>query len=176
MGPERDTQRYMASIAAHIQYVRRRVAFLLRHRGDAVDDCVQQTMFEALQSIDRYGPPRHEKSWLWRIAERVVYRNRDKSMRREAMEILADPHAFGSAHSVLDTVVRNEDAARIHKAIDNLPSRDQAAIHYHYWQDQPCKEIGADNDSSATCVKSRLHRSRIQLRRELAARDDGRAR
>jgi len=176
MGPGTNPQSYIASLANHVEHVRRRVSCLLRNRRDAVDDCVQQTMVEAIRAAERHGPPHNQKAWISRIAERVVYRNRSKAMRREAMEILADPYAFEGAHSVLDTVVRNEDAARIHRAIDNLPSHDRDTIYHHYWQDQPCKDIGADNDTSATCVKSRLHRSRIQLRRHLAAHDEGRGR
>jgi len=169
MGPEKDSITHMAALAEHLERVRRHVAFLLRGRRDAVDDCVQQTLLEACRSIDKHGPPEYPKSWLSRIAERVVYRNNTRAGRRAVAEASLEQHNPATTGSVLDSVVRTEEASRVRTALDGLPTSDRMAIEQHYCDGMPCQDIGREVGTSADGVKSRLYRSRIELRRHLAA-------
>ena len=164
----------MTALAEHIERVRRHVAFLLRGRRDAIDDCVQETMLEACRSIGKHGPPEHPKSWLSRIAERVVYRNNARAGRRAVTEASMEQHNPVTAGSVLDSVVRADEATRVRSALDCLPEPDRVAVEHHYWEDMPCHDIGRDVGTSADGVKSRLYRSRIELRRQLATDREGR--
>lgn len=176
MDPENDDKTtHMAALVQHIGRVRRRVASLLPNRADAIDDCVQQTMLEAFRTVDRHGPPQYPKKWLSRIAERVVYKNM-RTRQATSAEAIADQHELGTPGSVIDGVMRTEDAERVRHALASLPQHDRATIEQHYWQGVSCPNIGRGDGVSTDSIKTRLYRGRVALRRRLTEDEQERSR
>lgn len=161
----------MGALAEHLGRVRRHVAHLIRGRCDSIDDCVQEVMLEACRSVDRHGPPQYPKKWLSTITERVVYRNLRAERRRVAAEGALEHHGNSTSGAVLDSLAKVEEESRLREVLGSLPERDRSAINKYYWRGMSCPEIGRDAGTTGAAIKTRLHRSRIELFRRLADAD-----
>lgn len=146
----------------------------LRVLGDPDDaqDAAQETFLSALRTLDRFRGDAALTTWLHRIAINACY-DRLRKKRREPMLHLAldaddtsrpDPGPPQPDHA--DEVAGTADVAA---ALARVQAEFRVAIVLADVQDLPYEQIARILGVAVGTVKSRVHRGRIALARELGA-------
>ncbi len=142
-----------------------------RMLGDRMEaeDAAQETFLRAFQHLDRYDPNRPFRTWLLSIATHHCI---DRLRRRRPALPLDPDHRGGSNPDPEETLVRKETQEAIQRLIQRLPPTDRAVVLLYYWHGEPLREIAQVLGLTVSAVKSRLHRARWRLARELEAADE----
>lgn len=140
------------------RYLRRRV-------GDAhaVEDLAAETFLVAYRHYARWedrGLP--IRAWLYRLATSRLHRWLRRGGRRRTQALEAEPYAAEPEDGA-----RRESARR---ALLALPARLQSALALHYLEGLSVEAVAGVLGCRPGTVKSRLHRGRRALRRELERR------
>jgi uncharacterized protein len=150
-----------AAFAALAERSRGRVESVVRRMlpHDEAEDVTQEALFRAYLGMSRLRDPDRFAAWLCGIAVNLAkMRLRGLALQRRA--------AVGAA-----TVVADEDGElllAVQDAVRLLPPGQRDAVVMHYVDDLSCDEIARLLGTTAGAVRVRLHRARVQLRRELA--------
>jgi RNA polymerase sigma-70 factor (ECF subfamily) len=139
---------------------------MLGDPGEA-EDAAQEAFLRAYSQLHRYDPARPFKTWLFAIASHHCI---DRLRRRHVTwlgiddePLLTHPALRESRPGPEQTAVRREEEAAVQAALAVLAPRDRSAIVMRYWYDMSYEEIARATGSSASAVKSRLHRARVSL-------------
>lgn len=148
-------------------------AVCVRILGDHQDaeDAAQETFLSALRKLDRFRGDALLTTWLHRIAVNACYdrlrkRQREPTPHRHEPDA-ADPEPVLADHA--DEVVGTTDVAA---ALARVPEEFRIAIVLADVQDLPYDEIARILGVATGTVKSRVHRGRIALARELGVPSD----
>ncbi|HET7093541.1 MAG TPA: bifunctional nuclease domain-containing protein [Thermomicrobiales bacterium] len=163
-------------------------ALLVRHRplllgvcrralGDPAlaEDAAQEAALQAYLNLARLQRPERFGSWLAGIGLNICHRLRRQRL-REAWSWEATigghrlPDAVDPAPGPEAEAETAEIRAWIERAVAALPPGQQAAVTLHYLAGLTQAETAATLGVEAGAVKTRLHKARINLRRELAWR------
>jgi RNA polymerase sigma-70 factor (ECF subfamily) len=138
-----------------------------RMLGDeaSAEDAAQETFWRAFRNLQRYDPKRPFITWLLSIAAHYCI-DQQRKRRLPVLELdefpdfdVADP-AIPSPEKAF---FQQEEEAALHRLLDRLNPQDRAAVILRYWYDCSEEEISQMLSLSVSAVKSRLHRSRVQL-------------
>lgn len=155
-----------------------RLARLARLRGvpaDAVDDVVQQTLFEAWRVQHRLRNPANLDAWLDGICRNLCrrYRRAEGDDQTTSLSTLAQedglPVELTDADTLdLDAALDAEDRARLlDRALGHLPVATRGAVEACYLADLPAGEAALRLGLTVNALEVRLHRARQQLRQLL---------
>lgn len=86
---------------------------------EQVDELVQDTFVRAFNSIDSFRSDSTLRTWLFTIQKRLVLDRRRAERRQANVVDLEEGHAV-QAYDALDSMVADETAARVRKAVDCL--------------------------------------------------------
>lgn len=86
---------------------------------EQVDELVQDTFVRAFNSIDSFRSDSTLRTWLFTIQKRLVLDRRRAERRQANVVDLEEGHAV-QAYDALDSMVADETAARVRKAVDSL--------------------------------------------------------
>jgi RNA polymerase sigma-70 factor (ECF subfamily) len=139
---------------------------MLGDPGEA-EDAAQEAFLRAYSQLHRYDPGRSFKTWLFAIASHHCI---DRLRRRRVIWLGIDDEPLLTHPALLEPrpgpeqmAVRREEEAAIQGALAKLAPRDRSAIVMRYWYDMSYEEIARVTGSTASAVKSRLHRARVCL-------------
>jgi RNA polymerase sigma-70 factor (ECF subfamily) len=139
---------------------------MLGDPGEA-EDAAQEAFLRAYSQLHRYDPGRSFKTWLFAIASHHCI---DRLRRRRVTWLGIDEEPLLTHPALLEPrpgpeqmAVRREEEAAIQGALAKLAPRDRSAIVMRYWYDMSYEEIARVTGSTASAVKSRLHRARVCL-------------
>jgi RNA polymerase sigma-70 factor (ECF subfamily) len=139
---------------------------MLGDPGEA-EDAAQEAFLRAYSQLHRYDPARPFKTWLFAIASHHCI---DRLRRRHVIWLGIDDEPLLSHPALLEPrpgpeqmAVRREEEATVQAVLAQLPPRDRSAIVMRYWYDMSYEEIARATGSTASAVKSRLHRARVSL-------------
>jgi RNA polymerase sigma-70 factor (ECF subfamily) len=139
---------------------------MLGDPGEA-EDAAQEAFLRAYSQLHRYDPARPFKTWLFAIASHHCI---DRLRRRHVTwlgideePVLAHPALLEPRPGPEQMAVRREEEATVQGALAELAPRDRSAIVMRYWYDMSYEEIARVTGSTASAVKSRLHRARVCL-------------
>lgn len=128
------------------------------------EDAAQESFWRAYQALQRYDPQRSFVTWLLSIAAHYCI---DQQRRRHATSIPIDetieeiiPDHAPDPETV---AVTSEQDRQLRQLMATLNPQDRAVLVLRYWYDLSDAEIGQILSMSTSAVKSRLHRSRLQL-------------
>lgn len=167
---QRGDQRGFESLVKRYELRALRVAFQVTRDREAAKDIVADAfvaVFERIGSFDRNRP---FEPWLLRI---VI--NRAVSLIRRAnryQKLLALLGGRSESPDPEAEAVRNEMQSVLAQAINSLPPHERAALSLRYFLDLDDRGIAESLGCPVGTVKTRLHRGRARLRKELEA--DGR--
>jgi len=146
------------------------------HEG--AEDLVQETFLRAFKSWDRFEGTSSAATWLYTIAARTCGRmKRRRSGEPERMETLSEllpdpsddvPALSLSEQVVLDDVDRRRAEAAVHSAIGDLPTGFRMALVLKDIAEFSVAEVSQILGVKEATVKTRVHRARLLLRRELS--------
>jgi RNA polymerase sigma-70 factor (ECF subfamily) len=145
---------------------------MLGDPGEA-EDAAQEAFLRAYSQLHRYDPERSFKTWLFAIASHHCI---DRLRRRRVIWLGIDDEPLLTHPALLEPrpgpeqmAVRREEQAAVQALLAELAPRDRCAIVMRYWYDMSYEEIASATGSTASAVKSRLHRARVSLGAALQA-------
>lgn len=139
---------------------------MLGDPGEA-EDAAQESFLRAYSQLHRYDPGRPFKTWLFAIASHHCI---DRLRRRRVIWLGIDDEPLLTHPALLEPrpgpeqmAVRREEEAAVQALLAELAPKDRCAIVMRYWYDMSYEEIARATGSTASAVKSRLHRARVSL-------------
>jgi RNA polymerase sigma-70 factor (ECF subfamily) len=161
-----------------------RFAYRLCGEPEAAKDLVQETFLNAYRGIDRFRGDAQISTWLYTIASRACLRMRRRRKGAPERELSLEefiPTSDGELHLQIPIDGLSPEAALQNKqlrealdtAINQLPKKYKMVLVLRDMEGLSAKEVGAIMGLNERAVKSRLHRARLFVRRELSARGLG---
>ena len=149
--------------------------FACRMLGSAqlAEDVTQECFLSILRRPEAFRAERASlRTYMCAIARHLAL----KQLRKRGQEtVMDDPPDEPSAavwsipaESPLQTVMEDETASAVRRAVEALPPLQREAVVLFEYQEMSLADIAAACDIDVGTVKSRLHRARERLRRTLA--------
>jgi RNA polymerase sigma-70 factor, ECF subfamily len=133
---------------------------------DLAEEALQDTFLAAWRGARAYHGSGEVPAWLWGIARRrlasLARRQPHGSLSLEAAGERVDP-ATGPEEAALG----RDASARIRRALAHLPDEQRAAITAVVYQGQSIEQAALAAAVAEGTIKSRLHRARLHIRKEL---------
>ncbi len=161
-----------------------RFAHRLCGEPEAAKDLVQETFLNAYRGFDRFRGDAQISTWLYTIASRACLRMRRRRKGAPERELSLEefiPTSDGEFRLQIPIDGLSPEAALQNKqlrealdaAIDRLPNKYKMVLVLRDMEGISAKEVGAIMGLNDRAVKSRLHRARLFVRRELSAKGLG---
>jgi RNA polymerase sigma-70 factor (ECF subfamily) len=151
---------------------------MTRHKDDA-EDLVQEAAVRAFRFFHTFEPGTNFKAWFFRILTNVyLSRYRQKQREPETVNLEDAPELYLYSHSVAAglharstdpaaLVLRQLDTEQVTAAIGALPEEFRTVCALYFMEQFAYQEIAEILDCPVGTVRSRLHRGRRALQREL---------
>lgn len=138
------------------------------------EDAAQETFVRAYTRLDTYDASRKFASWILSIASHYCV---DRLRRRKGVgpsleEIMSWRWLPDDGPKPEEQLLVGEQSDSIQAVLSTLPEQYRLVIVLRYWYDLSYDEIGAVTRSTASAVKSRLHRARLLVAERLESRDE----
>ncbi len=141
---------------------------------EEAEDLYQDTFLKAVELKGKIDYNNNPRSYLVSVALRIWKNRRRKfAWRKRIAEICAfteeavQDEVFGEEESVEHTVLKNELEEQVRKAVNDLPEKFRIPVYLYYTLQLSVEEIANVMEIPQGTVKSRLHKARVLLRREL---------
>jgi RNA polymerase sigma-70 factor (ECF subfamily) len=156
-----------------------RLALRIAGRPEDAQEVAQDTLWAIVRKIDTFKGESALGSWIYRITANTAYQKLRSRRGKDEVSWEALLPAFdGDGHhaepvhdftqAFEDPAVQAEARRRLQDAIESLPADYRTAFVLHDMEGLPNPEIADLLGVSLPAVKSRVHRSRLFLRRQLA--------
>lgn len=147
---------------------------IVQNAGDA-EDVAQEVFIQVYRSIHNFKGDSKLSTWLYRIATTRaldLLRSRKSKKRFGLMQRLFgddnEPvYELPDFHHPGISLEKKEDAARLFKAIRQLPENQKTAFTLHKLEDLSYKEVSEVMQTSVAAVESLMHRAKQNLRKIL---------
>jgi len=147
-------------------------------------DLVQETFLNAYRALDQFRGESQASTWLYRIAIRVCLAMRRRKRAGGDRNLSLDeliPTEEGDFQIQIpsdgltpqETVENKEVRRALNHAVRALPQKYRIVLVLRDMEGLSAKEVAAIMGLNERAVKSRLHRARLFLRRELGAKGIG---
>ena len=170
----------MEQLLVRAQEVAYRVSLLVcGHREDA-EDVMQDALVKTYQYVNRIQDPEAFRTWLYRTVRNACLMTRRRRVgepaRYESIESERDDGREGSppaievedrARAADDLLIDAWIGDRLRRALQHLPRSYRAIVVLREIEGLSTKEVASLTGISEANVKTRLHRARTLLRKEL---------
>jgi RNA polymerase sigma-70 factor, ECF subfamily len=148
----------------YVSYVERVIARLLGPTSD-LQDLVQSTFIEAIQSFDRYRGEASLRTWVTRIAVHVSMHQLRAGVRRHMpLELVAPFPELAAPGWPADVQLSVRQLARqLHDLLDRLAPKKRVAFLLYTVEEYPVEEVAALTGASRAATKSRIWFARREL-------------
>jgi RNA polymerase sigma-70 factor (ECF subfamily) len=158
-----------------------RYAYRLCGEAESAKDLVQETFLNAYQGLKDFRGEAKVSTWLYTIASRACLRMRRKRKGQPEHELSIEefvPTSEGEFRLQIpmdglspEEALQNKELRKaLDLAIEKLSPKYRMALVLRDMEGLSAKEVGAIMGLNERAVKSRLHRARLFVRRELSAR------
>ena len=158
-----------------------RYAHRLCGEVESAKDLVQETFLNAYRGLKDFRGEAQVSTWLYTIASRACMRMRRKRVGEPERELSLDefiPTSEGEFRLQIpmdglspEEALQNKELREVlNQAIDKLPKKYRMTLVLRDMEGLSAKEVGSIMGVNERAVKSRLHRARLFVRRELSAR------
>ena len=164
----------------HVELIYR-YAHRLCGEGESAKDLVQETFLNAYRGLKDFRGEAQISTWLYTIASRACMRMRRKRKGEPERELSLEefvPTSEGEFRLQIpidgltpEEALQNKELREaLDQAINKLPKKYRMTLVLRDMEGLSAKEVGAIMRLNERAVKSRLHRARLFVRRELSAR------
>lgn len=158
-----------------------RYAHRLCGEAESAKDLVQETFLNAYRGFNNFRGDAQVSTWLYTIASRACMRMRRKRKGEPERELSLDefvPTSDGEFRLQIpvdgltpEQAFQNKELGEaLDQAIQKLPKKYRMTLVLRDMEGLSAKEVGTIMGVNERAVKSRLHRARLFVRRELSAR------
>jgi RNA polymerase sigma-70 factor (ECF subfamily) len=158
-----------------------RFATRLCGETEAAKDLVQETFLNAYRGFKNFRGDAQISTWLYTIASRACLRMRRRRKGAPERELSLDeliPTSEGEFRLQIpveglspEEALQNKELRQaLDDAINRLPKKYRMVLVLRDMEGLSAKEVGTIMGLNERAVKSRLHRARLFVRRELSAR------
>jgi RNA polymerase sigma-70 factor (ECF subfamily) len=158
-----------------------RFANRLCGESEAAKDLVQETFLNAYRGFKDFRGDAQVSTWLYTIASRACLRMRRRQKGAPERELSLEefiPTSEGEFRLQIpvddlspEEAFQNKELRQaLDAAIDKLPKKYKMVLVLRDMEGLSAKEVGTIMGLNERAVKSRLHRARLFVRRELSAR------
>lgn len=142
-----------------------RLAYRLTHDADEAKDIAQDAFLRAYNRLEHFHPDRPFARWLFVIArnaslDAIRRRHRAATYAAKDEAPLADPGPE-------ELALRNDEASRVHAALDALPVKYRDVLDLYYLRGLRYREIALELAIPIGTVKTYISRAKRRLRDEL---------
>lgn len=177
--PPQSTEAFDKLYREHVDLVYR-YAHRLCGETESAKDLVQETFLNAYRGLKDFRGDSRISTWLYTIASRACLRMRRKRKGAPERELSLEefvPTSEGEFRLQIpvdgltpEQALENKELREaLEQAIDKLPKKYRMALVLRDMEGLSAGETGAIMGLSERAVKSRLHRARLFVRRELSA-------
>jgi RNA polymerase sigma-70 factor (ECF subfamily) len=162
------------------RYQDRVMNLVFRYLGDRdeAEDVAQDVFLNVYRARKSYRPEAKLGTWIYRIATNLSLNTlRARKVRRRVRVIQGgdssepgfrlDQVAGSNPGSGPETLVREELAARVREAVDDLPASQKTAVLLNKFEGCSYQEIAQVMNSTVPAVKSLLSRARSRIKEKL---------
>jgi RNA polymerase sigma-70 factor (ECF subfamily) len=149
---------------------------MLRVCGNAEDaeDVLVEAMVRAYRASNTLGDPTAFRAWLTKIGKRVCIRLKERKRADQALSLDALIESGvqfpnGNELTADDELDLKQTQSCLQHAFEGLPDHYRAVYKMRAIEGRSAEETAAMLGISVANVKARLHRARLQVRRELDA-------
>lgn len=137
---------------------------------DDAQDATQEAFIRIFRSFGKFRDARSFRAWIFRIATNealrlIDSRKQDKVSleedKNEANRIMADNYVDYS----------DLEAVKLQRAIQSLPTKQQAAFNLRYYDELSYEEIADATDSTAASVKTSFHIAKEKIIKYMSSND-----
>jgi RNA polymerase sigma-70 factor (ECF subfamily) len=142
-----------------------RLAYRLTRDADEAHDIAQDSFMRAYRRIRDFQPDRPFARWLFVIARNASLDAIRRRRRAAALVTVTD----GPLEDIgpEDAALRNDEAARVHSALEALPANYRDVLELYYLRGFRYREIALALDIPIGTVKTYISRAKRKLRDEL---------
>jgi RNA polymerase sigma-70 factor (ECF subfamily) len=134
------------------------------HAEDVAHDC----FLGLIRNPGRFDPRRGSlRTYLYRAVRNLVLKRLRRSETEVSVDESSDLQPTGDAGEPLDGLLARELSCEVRKAIGRMPALQREVVVLFEYEEQSLAEIAAIVGTDIGAIKSRLHRARKWLRREL---------
>ncbi len=150
------------------RYMKPLFNFAYRYLGDydEASDIVQETFLRLYKHLPKLNLDEPLKPWLYRAARNLCLNRIPQRLRHQPIDDAIPHTATASPEDQLD---QRDLQDSIQKAVQRLPAIYRDVVALYYFSQLSVQEVADVLGIPEATVKTRLHRAREQLRRELAA-------
>jgi RNA polymerase sigma-70 factor, ECF subfamily len=142
-----------------------RLAYRLTHDADEAKDIAQDSFLRAYRRLGEFHPDRPFGRWLFVIARNASL-DAIRRRRRSATLLVTSENA-GTEPGPEEVALRNEEALRVHAALEALPPKYREVLELYYLSGLRYREIALALEIPIGTVKTYISRAKQRLRVEL---------
>lgn len=138
------------------------------------EDLYQQTFLKAFELHKKISLEKNPKAYLLSIATNIWKNHKSMYARRERIAPTVSSEMEGiqiedirSEQDILEQVVKEEQLELLRKCVNHLPEKQRQVITLFYAGELSLEEIAKVLKIPKGTVKSRLHKAKEQLRKEM---------
>ncbi len=152
------------------------LAMRLTRNSEDAEEVLQDVFITVYRKIDGFEGKAKFSSWLYRITVNAAFMKLRKRKQEQTVSFddmiphlqnkaISQQNSFGARSDAM--AINNEIREALEQAVGRLPEEYRAVFILRDVDGLSNKEVGEILDLSIPAVKSRLHRSRLMLRRRL---------
>ena len=158
------------------KYQRTVVNLVFRFTGDAenAEDLAQEVFLRIYRAAPRYEPKAKFFTYLYQVTLNLCRNERERNTRRKASSLDSRGAQDDKAWEIADPEVgaetlvqRQEMAAQVQAAIQDLPQEQRQLLILQRFQDLGYEELAEVTAQTVSAVKAKLHRARLALKKKL---------
>ncbi len=137
------------------------------------EECLSEVVLRVWERIAQFDPQRGSwNAWLTALTRNIALNHARREERHSTGEELSE-HTPSPAPTPEETLLRQERAEEVRRAVAALPKGEQALFYRKYYYLQSTAQIAAELGLSPRAVEGRLYRLRAHLRKALGGDSHG---
>lgn len=168
-----DKVAYRSLLLAITPYIRA-IARRYLGAGEDVEDAVQEVLMVVHGIRHTFERGRPFKPWLGTIASRRcidLLRRRSHRARHEMADVVDVDYHVHDGPGPEDTLMRDQEARHVRRAVDELPIRQRDAVTMLRLQELSLNEVSVQSKQTVGSLKVACHRAIGSLQRALTGKD-----
>jgi RNA polymerase sigma-70 factor, ECF subfamily len=158
----------MERLLVRAQEIAYRFSLLVCGHPEDAEDVMQEALLKTYQHVARIGEPEAFRTWLYTtVRNACLMKRRRRAGEPSRFDSLQDVAPADASRPADRQLIDAWIDGRLRKALEMLPPSHRVIVVLREVEGLSTREVAAITGISEANVKTRLHRARVMLRREL---------